>query len=56
MPMTTRERKLQDAMKEIIAAWDELKGGAEYQPAEVEPWLNNRLGPAIKRAREAIRS
>lgn len=44
---------IEDA-KEVVAAWEALKGGRNYSGREIEQWLADYMKPAIDKLRSKI--
>ncbi len=43
-------------LKEIIKAWETIKGNERYSPSDIQDWLVNDMAPAINKARKVIKS
>ncbi len=44
----------QDALENLVDAWESLPGGRNYSPREVEAWMSKKLKPAFDRARRVL--
>jgi len=41
--------------KEVIKAWESLKGGRHYRPTTIQNWLVNDMKPVIDKLRKKIK-
>ena len=43
-----------DDAKEVVAAWESLKGGRNYSPSEIQDWLVEDMKPMMDKLRKKI--
>ena len=46
----------QEALENIIVAWESLEGNTSYSPAEIQRWLIEDMKPAIDDVRKCARA
>lgn len=42
-------------IKDLIKAWESLKGNESHSPKAIEDWLREQMSPAINKARAYIK-
>ncbi len=42
--------------KEVVKAWESLKGGRHYHPTTIQNWLINDMKPVIEKLRKKIKT
>lgn len=46
--------RLENVLRDIIKAWEHLKGDKNYSPTQIAEWLVDDMKPAIDKARKVL--
>lgn len=44
----------EDALNNLIDAWESLPGGRHYSKKDIQKWLMNQMKPAVDKARKSL--